>query len=958
MASGAVFYARLLAFLLLPATSLFAESLSTHTRDQIVGTTYGAVAGTVTDRSGGGIAGVTVTVSSPSLMGSRLATTGEDGHYLVPALSPGDYVVAFEHAGFQPMSIEARVGAGITVTADATLQIAGVVESVTVDRRSGAIDRHTTAVVANYTSAQLARLPASRSLFGLLSSTPGIQVARFDVGANTAEAGGPYAAFGTRGANRPMVEGIAVTQIFSYGFTIDYGSFEEVTIGLAAHGPQWPLAGVQMQLVAKSGGNQYHGTAYGDFEYRGWQAHNIDTFQQERARAAEDELSSDANQLWRYYDVNVDLGGFIARNHAWWYASVRDQEVQLRQVNFPVKPLHTGLGNYTGKATVRTGNHTFIGFAQTSRNDQPNRLDPFGPMGGLSLTPTSAFHESESATSREHASGIIWKAEWNATVGQRFFAEVRVGQFDVRRSLTPNGDAPRFEDIDTLLVSGGGRRRELSLRRDQLYMSASYFPAGWGGKHHIKVGGEITDAVVEERVLTSFPGNVLHVLRSGKDTEVYRFLAPSASASGLQSIAAYAGDTWRVNGRVTLNLGVRFDHHRVFLPLQTPPPGAVGQPETFAAVDDIAGWSVAAPRVGMVFDLSGDGKTFVKASAGRYWGVPADLGQNVNPNPGEWWTRYLWLDANRSGAWEAGEEGASRGTRGGRALESIEAGLKPPWTDEATLSLEQELPATLAVRSGVVWRRESRRYARQTANRPFEAFNVPVLIPDPGADGQAGTIDDGPGIPGYNLGPEAPASTSSVVATVGGPGQRFVTWDIAAQRRMHGSWSLSAGFAHTWHMEHANLFAGQLVRQNPFVLTPNDLINTNDGGRYRMRTWAATASGTFHAPWRIVIAPLVRHQSGQPFGRTISATMNYGTIRVLAEPMSTRRMDTVTLVDVRLEHQPWRSGSRHLSVFLDVFNLFNANPEQNINWASGSSFLQPLSVVSPRIARIGVRAAF
>ncbi len=136
------------------------------------------------------------------------------------------------------------------------------------------------------------------------------------------------------------------------------------------------------------------------------------------------------------------------------------------------------------------------------------------------------------------------------------------------------------------------------------------------------------------------------------------------------------------------------------------------------------------------------------------------------------------------------------------------------------------------------------------------------------------------------------------------------------------------------------------------------MINTAEGGRHRFGTWTATAWGTFLGPWKTAVTPVLRHQSGQPFGRTISAVMNYGVIRVLAEPIGTRRMDNVTLLDVRVERDVWRAGSRRVAVFLDVFNLFNANPEQELNWASGTGFLQPLSVVAPRIARVGVKAGF
>jgi hypothetical protein len=65
-------------------------------------------------------------------------------------------------------------------------------------------------------------------------------------------------------------------------------------------------------------------------------------------------------------------------------------------------------------------------------------------------------------------------------------------------------------------------------------------------------------------------------------------------------------------------------------------------------------------------------------------------------------------------------------------------------------------------------------------------------------------------------------------------------------------------------------------------------------------------------------------------------------------------MDHLTIVDVRVEMSVRLKGTR-LAGFIDVFNGFNANPEQNVIWSSGSSFLRPVSILSPRIARIGAK---
>ena len=82
--------------------------------------------------------------------------------------------------------------------------------------------------------------------------------------------------------------------------------------------------------------------------------------------------------------------------------------------------------------------------------------------------------------------------------------------------------------------------------------------------------------------------------------------------------------------------------------------------------------------------------------------------------------------------------------------------------------------------------------------------------------------------------------------------------------------------------------------------------------------------------------------------------LNLGSLRVLAEPIGTRRMDHVTVVDMRVEKAFVLGAGRRIAAFVDAFNLLNANPEQNVNWSSGS-VQQPLAIVPPRIARLGVK---
>jgi hypothetical protein len=103
------------------------------------------------------------------------------------------------------------------------------------------------------------------------------------------------------------------------------------------------------------------------------------------------------------------------------------------------------------------------------------------------------------------------------------------------------------------------------------------------------------------------------------------------------------------------------------------------------------------------------------------------------------------------------------------------------------------------------------------------------------------------------------------------------------------------------------------------------------------------------------MTPYLRHQSGQPFGRTFVSRLNYGNVRILAEPIATRRMDNVTVLDLRLEKGIHLRADRRIAAFVDAFNLLNANPVETAIWTSGTSFLRPLNIVAPRIIRVGTK---
>ncbi len=117
-------------------------------------------------------------------------------------------------------------------------------------------------------------------------------------------------------------------------------------------------------------------------------------------------------------------------------------------------------------------------------------------------------------------------------------------------------------------------------------------------------------------------------------------------------------------------------------------------------------------------------------------------------------------------------------------------------------------------------------------------------------------------------------------------------------------------------------------------------------------------SGTWDSPlWGISFSPMLRYQQGIPFGRTFASTLSYGSVRFLAEPMGTRRQDTIAILDLRVE-KVHRFSGRDIALFFDLYNLSNQNPAQNLQWSSGTAFNRPLSIVPPRLARLGAKVNF
>lgn len=930
---------------------------------QTVGGTTGAITGKVADESGAVMPGVTVTVTSQALQGARTAVTGPDGTYLFQQVPPGTYRANFELAGFETVMREGvSVGLGLTATINVSMKLGSLSETLTVTGASPVVDVTATKTTTIFDSATIAAVPNSRDIWALLAVTPSVQMQRIDVGGSTAASQTGYSSYDTQSnQHRPLIEGLVMTEGTSgAGMFYDQGAIDQAAITTAGMPAEMPTPGIFTQIVFKSGGDIYTGHLYIDKEAQGLQSHNIDP--SDTALCPSGRCLSvqpqDLNRNLGHYDFNSDIGGFITKDTLWWYFSGRLQDFNAQKPNLAIPYGGLTMQNAMGKVTYSANkNNKFTGFAMVNHLHDVNRLDTY------LISAAVARHSGASSTWDNYWWTHLYKASWENVISSTTFLDVVGGQYKYNffcNSYAP--DMPAFADLATNVVSGGNQDGWATIpARNQALATLSKYKEGWAGSHNFKLGGEWLRETYTflrgDRGNPALPNNAIQVLNNGNPSQVYLFQSPSESQNGLYTFSGFAQDTWKMSNRVTLNVGVRVDHYRAFLPAQEGPTGGwfnVSPPSSFAAINNVISWTLPAPRIGAIYDVSGDGKNVLKVNGSMYWWNPGtNISQNVNANPPNWYHAYSWADKNANGLWDPGEQGQLISQAGGVGSAVIDPNAKDQRTDELSTFFEHELMPSVALRGGYVYRRINNFLLLVNANRPYGAFNVPLSVTDPGPDGRLGNADDGGVIQAYNLNP-AYLSLPVVNTETNLPGTAtFHNVEVSMTKRPTGRWSLQSSFAYHWNRAMDTGYFGNTLRGTAAPANPNDTINT-DGGRYDFTTWSAHVVSPVEVGWGLRVTPTLRLQSGQSFGRFIVAQLNYGAQRILTEPMDAERQANVVLLDARVERQ-FVMHQQKVAVFLDAFNITNANTAVNETWSSGASYLLPSVIVAPRILRFGAK---
>lgn len=932
--------------------------------------------GVVKDESGAAMPGVTVTLSSPSLqVGQIVVMSDADGDYRVGELPTGLYRVAFELPGFRAYVLsEFRLTIGFVARVDATMAVGGLEESITVTGASPVVDMTSTTTSVNLTQDTLEAVPIGRGLQQLFAMTPGITTNRVDVGDSWMGVRASTESYGQTANSKIQIDGIDISDGTSTGVYMTSLTLEEAQIRTSGNDAEVSVPGVSMVAVIKSGSNLFHGSYMASLERPELQGNNLsDALRAQGLR--------DTEPLRHLYDASGDLGGRLIRDKLWFYGAFVQQDKLAGVVGFasgpgpdgryltgdePLADVRTRLSHGAVKLSYQpTRGNRLIAAWQPTLKYQPQGLPP----------EPNRFRPLESTLDYRNPSSM-YKGELQSTLTNRMVFNVVAGYGGYLADYAPwrsnfagpvvKGNPPRL-DRETGLNLGSNPKTNLEYRdKWQVDSGLGIFPEKFlGGQHELKTGTTIywrrnsvgwrVHPAGDYTLVFDRVNNV-----SGRPVEIQIRNSPTQPDSRAYYYAGYLKDTWRVTDRVTLNMGVRIEQQKAFLPQQSKeasPQFATLFPAASYDRLDVLTWNSIVPRLGVAWEAAN--KTVVKATFGRFVNGMSDGFANAyNPLANVTMT-FLWRDLNGDGDYTPGEvnlnpNGPDFVGVTGTSSARLNPDLQAPMTTESTLGVEREVMQNLGVRVLYVYKKVTDQFATRNVARPRSAYNIPLTRRDPGPDGVLNTSDDGGRVTIYDYDPAYRGA--AFVQNEQHNSDRddsFQTIEFTVTKRSSGRWGAMASI---W-----------AIKNHAWLTLFNDDPNNDLNALDEVWKWAGNVSGSYSLPLDIQLGAFVQSKIGIQGQRTNifravdpdgGPRLNQlSTVTLRLEPPGSQKSTAIHVVNLRASKR-FALAAHRVQFDFDLFNVFNASAPITAIFASGPTFDYATSVVPPRIARIGFRYTF
>src|SRR5262245_42729293 len=378
---------------------------------------------------GGVLPGVTVTISSPAMMGVRTVTTTEGGVYQLTGLPPGTYGVKYELSGFTTLlRDDIRVQVAQTTRLDVELAVGNLQETVTVSGESPVVDVSSTTTQTNISRDLYEAIPTGRNPWVMAGLVPGVITGRLDVGGTEGMQQYNLEAFGSADSQKSFsIDGLKTNWGGgSGGATMQYYGFEmyeEYNMQTASGAAESDVSGVYMNMVTKSGGNRV--TSEHNFYYMNdaLQGSNIDDELRARLGLAPGQKTGAAgNPVDISYDWSSTVGGPIKKDRAWFFGALRRWRLDQLQIG-ALNPDGSQaiddnrIENYMGKATAQLTPNSKVSFL-FNRNLKYRFHRRDAPY----------LFVEDKATVLQDQPAQNYVAQINQVIGQRGLFDARVGR--------------------------------------------------------------------------------------------------------------------------------------------------------------------------------------------------------------------------------------------------------------------------------------------------------------------------------------------------------------------------------------------------------------------------------------------------------------------------------------------------------------------------------------------------
>lgn len=900
------------------------------------GTTTGSIRGTVTDPTGEVMPGVTVRAMSDALVaGQQAAVTSGAGVYRFPSLPVGTYTLEASMPGFRSVRQEnVRVSLGQTQNIDLELGDVTISEEIVVVADAVQVSTVDNSVGFNLGDDFIERQPVARDPTDLMNYAPGIQ--------NDQAYGAP-----STYQNAYNVDGVDVSdpELGSQWVLPSMDWVEEVQVaGLGADAEYGGFTGAVVNLVTKSGGNEFSGDARMYYSGGGLNSANAP------------EGSEGVNKVSSDFDASVSVGGAITKDSLWYFVSgnMRQRVVEpFFTEGAPVDDQEDSdrtesrvLGKLTWQINDAHNLRAFI--------DWDDVVHDYRGVGDLTLA---------SASQRQESPNWVYSLSWDWLVNSSNFLEAKItGYTGADDRLPYNGDIPNRYDAET----GFDWQNLTSTSRkdvDRLAVDAAWnlFADGLiarGDSHSFKFGLNYEQS--NSSYITHRNGGFSYYDDSYYCDSIDAYFADpfcgvfSSDRGGewnldaeMEGSHAYAQDSWQV-GPVAVNLGVRYSSYvgNFADPISEPTSGG-------SNVYDVDMW---APRVGLVWDVLNDSTLVFKAHYGIYYeGLTVTMFDREASGDALSDTEY-WDYNFSTGEFDIPAGGSVE------ARANMDPDINHPSVEQLVTTVEYQLLKDMVVGLDFVQRDYKDINTMVVAN--VGDYDELVTIPSPAGSPLAGGT-----LPFYDLlEPQEYLITNIDFAT-----REYTSVALRARKRYSHGWSADGSLVWSDSTGTADYaFAG--------YGTGFDDLNgfTNADGKLPFNSeWVFKINASVDLPWAMMLSGFYQWRSGEywtPYVRLRGLYFNDRAI-VYMTPRGSEQYPDRSVLDLRLEKR-FNFGERMaLSLFVDAFNVLDsdtvtavserwgdyfydwqdpADPTTN-EWVQSSTYKTPLDIQTPREIRLGAK---